>query len=94
MHPLASTNAHTLDPESVDLAQLAKRLADLVPPDARTGSLDGRTIFRDATVKLLCCSQLEAEQLVDTLVARGFLALEVGDDPGLPPTWTVRSSRR
>lgn len=91
MHP--STNAHTLDPESVDLAHLAKRLADLVPADARTGSLQGRTIFRDATVKLLRCSELEAEQLVDTLVARGFLALVVGD-PDVPPTWTVRASRR
>jgi hypothetical protein len=81
-----------LDPESVDLADLARQLARVVPPDARSGSLRGRTIFRDATVTLLHCSELEAEQLVDTLVARGFLALD-RDERDEPATWTVRSNR-
>jgi hypothetical protein len=40
---------------------------------ARAGSLAGRTAFRDAVVEVLRCSELEAELIVDTLVARGFL---------------------
>jgi hypothetical protein len=72
---------HTLDVEAIDLARLSQRLEDLVPPGARRGVLAGRTAFRDATVELLDCSALEAETLVDTLVARRFLVLQESDTP-------------
>lgn len=62
-----------LEVEEVDLAQLARRLAEHVPSAARLGALDGRTVFRDVVMDLLGCSALEAEQVVDTLVARNFL---------------------
>ena len=71
----------TLDVESIDLARLSQRLEALVPPGARRGVLAGRTAFRDATVQLLDCSALEAETLVDTLVARRFLVLQESDTP-------------
>jgi hypothetical protein len=61
-----------IDLESVDLAQLARRLRETCGPSIE-GPLMGRTCFRDAVVKHLGCSELEAEQLVDTMVQRGFL---------------------
>ncbi|HET8935090.1 MAG TPA: hypothetical protein VFN67_16695 [Polyangiales bacterium] len=33
----------------------------------------GRTLLRDQLVRSLNCSMLEAEQLVDTMIARGFI---------------------
>lgn len=68
-----------LDPESIDLAQLITQLRQAVRlPIA--GSLEGRTELRDATTRILECSQLEAEQLIDTLIARGFLKREQLED--------------
>lgn len=75
-----------LDPEAIDLADLTRMLADEVPVGARVESLAGRTAFRDATLDALGCSALEAEHLVDTLIARGFLVFE----PGSPGVWRVR----
>jgi hypothetical protein len=52
------------------------------------GYLDGRTALRDAVVEELRCSELEAEEIVDTLVARGFAhyegnpAASIDDDRG------------
>ena len=75
-----------LDLEQIDLAELAKQLAERVPSGARRGALVGRTAFRDATVDALQCSELEAERLVDTLVAQHFLVFEAGS----PGAWRVR----
>jgi hypothetical protein len=72
-----------IDVEQIDLAALTQSLAERVGPIGREGDLAGRTAFRDATVDALDCSELEAELIVDTLVARGFLVLR-GE------TWTVR----
>jgi hypothetical protein len=36
----------------------------------------GRTLLRDAVVEHLGCSQLAGEQIIDTMVGRGFLAQE------------------
>jgi hypothetical protein len=63
----------SLNVEDVDLAVLSRQLAQRVEGGARNGALAGRTAFRDATVDVLHCSALEAEQIVDTLVARNFL---------------------
>lgn len=61
------------EPEEVDLEDLAEKLDQAfgsVPP---IGYLPGRTVLRDAVVDQLCCSQLQAEEVVDTMVDRGFL---------------------
>jgi hypothetical protein len=44
------------------------------------GYVRGRTSLRDAVLQRLGCSELEAEQLVDTMVARGFIAFD--GEPG------------
>jgi hypothetical protein len=62
----------TFDPTQIDLAELARMLAQTCG-ELVSGLIVGRTRFRDALVAHLGCSQLEAELLVDTLVARGFL---------------------
>jgi hypothetical protein len=71
--------------EEIDLAVLVRRAAERVPSTARVGALDGRTAFRDAVMDLLRCSALQAEDIVDTLVAREFLVFR--DDLEL---WDVR----
>lgn len=78
--------------EDIDLAELARFLRENVPATWRRGTLDGRTAIRDAVASHLGCSALIAENVVDTMVARGFLGLEgaVGDSEG--PTWNVRPS--
>ncbi len=63
----------SVDPESVDLAALAGKLEEAVPARLRAGYVVGKTALRDETVRALGCSQTKAENLVDTMVARGFL---------------------
>lgn len=63
-------------PEDVDLEQLRSSLAahfGNVPP---AGYVRGKGRLRAAVVQLLSCSQLEAEQLVDTLENRGLIRYE------------------
>ncbi|MEY4550060.1 MAG: hypothetical protein RL685_6255, partial [Pseudomonadota bacterium] len=62
-------------PEAVDLAALARVLAGACG-ETVVGAVVGRTQLRDVVVQHLGCSQLEGEQMVDTMVARGFLAQE------------------
>lgn len=78
--------------QEIDLASLAISIrAELSLP--AIGYLYGKTELRDATVRLLGCSLLEAEQLVDTMVARGFVSYdaegETAEDPGV---WRFRLS--
>ena len=60
------------DPESIDLAELVgelrKRCGHIIED-----VVVGRTLLRDEVASRLRCSMLEAEQLVDTLIARGFV---------------------
>lgn len=64
----------TLDPEEVDLAELSRRLAtDLGSEAVPGGYLQGKTGVRNLVLDHLHCSELEAEQVVDTMVARGFM---------------------
>ena len=63
----------TLHPEDTDLAELARTLQRTFSDRPPTGYLPGRTAFRDALVANLECSQLEAEELVDTMVGHGYL---------------------
>jgi hypothetical protein len=63
------------DPESVNLATLARHLEQTIGGFI-TGSVVGRTRIRDEVVRRLGVSQRQGEQIVDTLVARGFLVLQ------------------
>ena len=65
------------EPEQIDLRDLVLRL------EARLGShplgyLRGKAAFRDAVAELVGCSLMEAEDLVDTLEAQGYVRY-VGD---------------
>lgn len=60
-----------LDPESIDLAELVRVVRGLCG-SALPGEIVGKTRMRDALVTHLHCSELEAEQLVDTMIGRGF----------------------
>ena len=68
-----------LDPESIDLANLSARLRTSCGPTF-TGAVVGRTVIRDEVATMLQCSLLEAEQLVDTLITRGFVRKETSAD--------------
>lgn len=75
----------TLDPETVDLAAVARALDAAVPAPQREGVVVGRTALRDATARHLGCSDAMAERLVDTMVARGFLTFEAPAGPAGAP---------
>lgn len=64
----------TLDVEAIDLSAVAgtlrMRLSEAIPD-----ALEGRTLMRDVVAEHLGASLLEAEEIVDTLVARGFVRL-------------------
>ena len=76
--------------EDVDLAELAEALRDAVTDSPAVGYLEGRTQLRDLVEDRLRCSDLEAEELVDTLVSCGFLRFSgdpaSGSDVGV---WAV-----
>lgn len=61
-------------PEDVDLAQLCEVIETSVPLELRSGFVTGKTAIRDTIADHLGCSELMAEQLVDTLVLRGMLS--------------------
>lgn len=68
-----------LDVEEIDL----EKLADAVKRRSEGqlfGSISGRSIVRDIVAAHLGCSLLEAEQLVDTMISRGFARLERDDE--------------
>ena len=68
-----------LDVEAVDLGVLV----DVVHESTEAplaGALVGRSQLRDIVADHLECSMLEAEELVDTMVSRGFARLERDDE--------------
>jgi hypothetical protein len=63
-----------LDIDDIDLAELARMIRQHIPPgEPPVGYLRGRSYFRDVLVQALQCSDMEAEQLVDTLEMNGYL---------------------
>ncbi|HEU4406459.1 MAG TPA: hypothetical protein VFS43_14435 [Polyangiaceae bacterium] len=62
-----------LHPEEVDLAELAQTLRGTFANEPPEGYLEGRTALRDAVLDRLSCSELEAEEVVDTMISQGFL---------------------
>lgn len=67
-------------PEEIDLAVLAASMVQAFAGSPPAGYVEGKTALRDWVVSRLDCSELEAEQIVDTMVARGFLRFT--GDPG------------
>jgi competence protein ComEC len=60
--------------EDVDLLDLAERIRRHIPiGEPPVGYLRGRSYFRDVIAHELGCSELEAEDLVDTLEMNGYL---------------------
>ncbi|WP_242396151.1 hypothetical protein [Anaeromyxobacter oryzisoli] len=79
--------------EDVDLSDLAARIQRHIPPtEPPVGYLRGRSYFRDVIVHETGCSDLEAEELVDSLEMNGFLLFE--GDPAersrAESRWVVR----
>ncbi len=79
-----------LNPEEIDLAELAIGLQPLLEEHAPAGYLEGRTTLRDLVMQRLNSSELEAEEIIDTMVSRGFLRFS-GDPRTSSPAgvWNV-----
>ncbi|MFZ5471200.1 MAG: hypothetical protein ACOZIN_17395 [Myxococcota bacterium] len=60
-------------PEDLDLSQLTRELRDQLAPGEPVGYLRGKALMRDVLVHQRGFSELEAEELIDTLELRGFL---------------------
>lgn len=59
--------------EDLDLQQLTADLKRSLGPGEPVGYLRGKALMRDVLVHMRGFSELEAEELVDTLELRGFL---------------------
>jgi hypothetical protein len=79
-----------LDVEQVDLVELRDMLRGHEPELA--GNLEGRSLMRDIVADQLGCSMVEAENLVDTLVARGYAQL--AHDPEGREGWKLVTPER
>lgn len=81
------------DIEAIDLAALAGALADAFGGQAPEGYLRGRTALRDAVAAYAGCSDAMAEDLVETMIGRGFLRFE-GDPESITADtarWLIRT---
>jgi hypothetical protein len=78
--------------EEVDLDALTAALLERFAVAAPAGYLVGRTAIRDSVSGTLGCSDLEAEEIVDTMISRGFVRYD-GDpttsEPEVRP-WLFR----
>lgn len=59
--------------EDLDLRQLTADLKHMLAPGEPVGYLRGKALMRDMLVDAKGFSEYEAEELIDTLEARGFL---------------------
>ncbi len=66
----------TIVPEEIDLNELRRQLEEHFGEAPPAGYLRGKTALRAALVQILQCSELESEQLVDTLEARRMIRYE------------------
>jgi hypothetical protein len=66
-----------MDLERLDLSDVAERIRRHIPAnEPPVGYLRGRSYFRDVLTHELGCSELEAEELVDTLEMHGYIRFE------------------
>ena len=63
-------------PEEIDLNELRRQLAERFRGAAPRGYVRGKGELRAAVVAILGCSELEAEQLVDTMEGRRLIRYE------------------
>ncbi len=78
-----------MDLSRVDLEEVARLIQRHIPPgEPPVGYLRGRSYFRDVLTHELRCSEMEAEELVDTLEMNGYLHFE-----GNPSERSVADSR-
>jgi hypothetical protein len=81
----------TMNQEDIDLAELTRALKIQFEHSPPEGLVAGRTEIRDAVLRRVGCSQLEAEELVDTLVLRG--ALQLRESPEGLKLWWIDPAR-
>jgi hypothetical protein len=62
-----------MQPEEVDLAELCRVLHARFSSGAPTGYVLGKTLMREVVMQVLSCSELQAEELVDTLESRRMI---------------------
>jgi hypothetical protein len=79
--------------EDLDLAELTSELKRRLGPGEPVGYLRGKSLMRDYLVELTRFSQLEAEELVDTLEDRGFLRFlgNPADRARADTLWEIRT---
>ena len=78
--------------EEIDLASLARALHRRFGAQLEENYLDGRTLLRDAVAEVVGCSELEAEELVDTLEAMRYVRFpKLADDthPSRTARWQI-----
>jgi hypothetical protein len=63
-------------PEELDLRELTEELRAKVAPGEPVGYLRGKAYFRDVLVHEKGFSELEAEEVIDTLELQGFLRFQ------------------
>jgi myo-inositol catabolism protein IolC len=78
----------SIDLENIDLAEVSAHLRAACGPVVE-GAVVGRTVLRDAVVAHLGCSELEGEEMVDTMIGRGFLVWR--EEPGGPAAWDIHA---
>jgi hypothetical protein len=83
------------EPEAIDLNLVTERLHSLFDHHPPSGYLGGKTAMRNALEDTLGLSELEAEELIDTLEDRGFVRF--GGDPSAATAvdayWDIETSR-
>ena len=80
------------DPDQLDLPNLVRELVADMGLRTAEGYVVGKTKIRDAVTQRLRCSQLNSEQLVDTLVAQGLMYF-VRDPEAISPGYWVLEPR-
>jgi hypothetical protein len=78
--------------EDVDLHALAAAIRHRLGEHLEANYLRGKTILRDAVVERLGCSDVEAEQVVDTLEMNGLVRFpHLADDthPATRRPWII-----
>jgi hypothetical protein len=67
--------------EDIDLARLTELVRARLGDTIDASYLRGKTVVRDAIVEALDCSEVQAEELVETLELQGFIRFpQLADD--------------
>lgn len=82
-------------PEDLDLKKLAEELRAALRDTAPVGYLRGKSLMRDVLAHEKGYSELEAEELIDTLESRGFLKYlgDPSERSEATARWEIRPDR-